>query len=354
MTAHSQKPHCSPSQLTLMSRCPEAYRRRYVEGEKIPPGIAMLKGTGVHGGARVNFQQKIESHRDLPVAEIVEAAVATFELELHGGYTIDEGNPKLVIAEAKDGVAVLAELHGAEVAPDYQPVLVEQSFRIGLPGPVDLLGIIDLADDRRRVVDHKTSGKKKPQSEADTSIQLTAYAAGHRILTGEPATEVRLEVLVDKAAPERQTLSSDRGEADFEALAHRINAFSHAIQSGSFPPTTPDNWMCAKKWCGFWSTCRFVNHSRPTVSLPAKSDDRAALRDAAIAGGASTVLPDGICALDPAAEEGSRPIRKRAPKNKALTAPALKEPIAIQSSSGGGRPGPFVRKQRPKMKLKSE
>ena len=270
------KPHISPTQLASLSRCAEAYRRRYIEGEKIPPAIAMLKGSGVHGGAATNFRQKIESHEDLPAREIVDAAVATFENELRGGFSIDagEGSPSVAIARAKDGVAALAQLHAVEVAPDYQPVLVEQPVRLILPNsPRDLYGIIDLADDKRRVVDHKTSGKKKRQAEADTSVQLTYYAAAHEAFTGKPASDVRLKVLVESAVPERQTLVSDRNAQDFEAPAHRVNAFLKAVEAGSFPPTNPDNWWCHPRWCGYWSSCRFVNHSRPMISLPQDDDD---------------------------------------------------------------------------------
>lgn len=257
------KPHLSASQLELYSKCPEAYRRRYIERERIPPGIAMLKGTGVHGAAEVNFRQKLETHRDLPASQIVEAAVAAFESELKNGFVLDVEEESIgssnVIGQAKDDVADLAEVHALQQAPDYQPALVEEEVRIELPGPRDLLAVIDLADDQKRVVDFKTAKKSKAQADADGSVQLSVYAAAHQALTGEPPAVVRLDTLVQTSKKtDRQILDSKRGDADLVALSHRINAITAAIDSGVFPPTTPGAWWCAPKWCGYWSTCPFV------------------------------------------------------------------------------------------------
>ena len=70
--SNEQKPHISFSQINLHANCAEAYRRRYPCNEVIPPGVAALKGGGVHGGVAINHQQKVKSGRDLPVKDIVE------------------------------------------------------------------------------------------------------------------------------------------------------------------------------------------------------------------------------------------------------------------------------------------
>jgi hypothetical protein len=74
MTEPTEKPHLSQTQLTMYEKCGESYRRRYCdcEGEKIPPGIALVKGTGVHGGSKANFKQKIETKEDLSRKKIID------------------------------------------------------------------------------------------------------------------------------------------------------------------------------------------------------------------------------------------------------------------------------------------
>jgi translation elongation factor EF-G len=261
-----RKPHLSPTQLDMLSKCGEQYRRRYVEGERQPPGMAMLRGTGVHKGIELNFRQKIDSRVDLPAKDVIDAAVSGFESQLKGGYEMNEDEVSrgaaVVIGETKDTVARLAELAADEMCPEYQPVLVEQVVRIELAGSHDLLGVIDLADERGRVIDTKTAAKSKSQNDADGSMQLTAYSAMHKLATGALPTELRMEVLVDTKKPKRQTLVTTRGPDDLAALAARIDAATRVIQAGLFVPATPGAWWCSGKWCGFYSTCRFVNSGR--------------------------------------------------------------------------------------------
>lgn len=269
----SDRPYLSPTQIDLACKCGEAYRRRYILGDKRPPGIAALRGTGMHGGAATNFRQKVETHQDLPEADIVDAAVCAFEFALEdtGVHLTDEetaAGESRVLAESKDTVAALASVHAREQAPDYQPVFVEQRARITLPGPRDVLGVIDLADDLGRVVDFKTSGKKKSQTDADTSVQLTVYAAVYRATTGKDPAAVSLDTLVaGKRSISRDVVSSTRGPADYQALANRFNAVSAAIDAGAFLPAMPGSWWCGPKYCGYWSTCPYVNNQRAAQEL---------------------------------------------------------------------------------------
>jgi hypothetical protein len=261
------KPYVSATQIDMLCRCGEQYRRRYVEKEVIPPGIAMLKGSGFHRGAEINMRQKIDSHEDMPVKEIVDAAVEEFRLQTQGGYQLSDEEvargPTSVIGEAIDELATMAEVHAEQQAPDYQPVLVEQAVRIPLPGTHDLLGVIDLADDKSRIVDFKTSKKKKSAGDAHESVQLTIYAASWQSLHQAPPALVRLDTVVStKTRCERQVLDSTRCDKDFSALASRINMVTSAISSGVFLPASPGSWWCGPKWCGFWASCPYINSER--------------------------------------------------------------------------------------------
>lgn len=260
------KPYLSPSQIDMICRCGEMYRRAYIEKDRCPPGIAQARGTAVHQAAAVNFRQKIKTGVDLPVEDFKGIAAESFDAEIAGGVSVgpEVGNVSTAIGDEKDLVVDMAELHARDQAPDYQPVFVEQEFRIELPGKFDALGIIDMADDRKRVVDLKTSKRKKRQSEADASTQLTQYAAGHVQLTGELPSESRLDVIVGtKTTVSRQVLASQRGTADFNALANRINAVARAIETGTYLPVEPGNWVCSPQYCGFFNNgCPYINSER--------------------------------------------------------------------------------------------
>lgn len=266
----------------MYCKCPEAFRRRHIEGEVIPPGMAMHKGSGMHGGANTNFVQKRETFVDLPVDDIIDASVAAFEHECERrGYQLDDDEKSrgavVVVAEAKDEVAELAKAYAKEQAPQYQPILVEEPVRIVVPNSShDIFGYIDLLaedseqlksmtgdNDTKRIVDFKTTRKKKNQADVDDSLPLTFYAAAAHILHGAPVDEVRLEVLIRYAnRVGRQVLVSQRGQADYAVLSHRMNAVLAGIKAGIFPPTNPMAWWCSPKWCGFWHTCPYTNSDR--------------------------------------------------------------------------------------------
>lgn len=270
------KPHLSSTQLDMYLRCPESWRRRYLEHEIIPPGIALITGKALHAGAEVNFRQKIDSHEDLPTDKIIDAAAAAFDTEKAGGYALsDEENGRgaaAVLGEAKDMAVKLAGAYAEHQAPDYQPIAVEHKTLIEFPSAShDLLAFTDLRDDLGRVVDFKTAARKKSNNEAHDSTQLTIYAAAYMVDHGQPPTEVRLDVLTKTKVPGRQVLRSARDRRDFTALVNRVNVVLRGIEAGIFPPAPMGAWQCSPRWCGYWSTCPYVNSERRAAAEGAES-----------------------------------------------------------------------------------
>lgn len=263
-----QKKYLSPSQLDTYTRCGHQWYLRYIEGRKVPPGIAALKGRATHKGAEGNWKQKIESRQDLPAKQIKEIASDAFEQEKKGGFILtpeeESAGLQKTLGHAKDRTVALAGLFAEKVAPIYQPKMVEQNFTIEIPkAPFDISGRVDMVDDQNRVPDLKTSGKRKSQSEADNSVQLTVYAAGVQMMTGLPVPEVRLDVLVDTKEPQHQQIISTRGKRDFEALVNRINMVTRGIEAGVFTPAVPGSWWCSPRFCGYFlSGCPYINADR--------------------------------------------------------------------------------------------
>ena len=60
MKEKPKKPHLSDSALNMLYRCGQQFYYRYVEGKKIPPGIAAVIGRATHGSVHLDLQNKID------------------------------------------------------------------------------------------------------------------------------------------------------------------------------------------------------------------------------------------------------------------------------------------------------
>lgn len=264
----SDKPHLSASQLEMFAKCPESWRRRYLEKEIIPPKLAMLKGTAVHAGAEKNMRQKIETHQDLPANEIIDAAVESFESNIkHDGFQLGPDEKKKDVDGYRNLVVEMATQHAAQQAPEYQPVAVEKKFRIELPDlNHDVVGVIDLVDTNGDVIDFKTAGRAMQQSDADSSTQLSLYAAAQGDVD---EVNVKLDILIEPTARQpvrRQLVQAKRDRSDLPVIGRRISVISKTIDAGLFPPAAVGSWWCSESWCGYWSTCGYVNSERIAAS----------------------------------------------------------------------------------------
>jgi hypothetical protein len=264
----SDKPYVSHSQINLYSNCGEAFRRRYIEGDIIPPGVAALRGRAVHGAAEVNHRQKKKSGIDLSLADLTDAAASTFEeTRKREGYSLTPEEQKvggpIVLGQAKDRAVKLTGLYASHVAPAIEPDLVEERVRIILPAaPVDLLGVLDVTTKQERIKDLKTANRSKAQGEADSSLQLSLYSLAYRVKKGTDPAGIDLEVLVDTTIPKHQRITTTRSRRDYEALVARVNAFLKAKDAGVFPPANVGHWLCSPRWCGYFATCPYVNSER--------------------------------------------------------------------------------------------
>ena len=161
-----QKPHLSVSAMGMLARCGEQYRRRYIEGDKLPPGIAALVGRGVDQTVTANLQAVIDGLQLLPVEQLADLARDAVNNEFSAGEVAlteeEAANPKAAKGSAVDKAIRLSWLHGESVAPRLKPVSVQRKWRLGIENfPFDLLGFIDV-EEKERLRDTKTSGKTPP------------------------------------------------------------------------------------------------------------------------------------------------------------------------------------------------
>ena len=139
-----------------------------------------------------------------------------------------------------------------QIAPGIQPVEVEREFLIDMPGTrLPLKGYIDLIDDQRCIIDHKTTKRSFPENTAEKDVQLTAYSLAFRTLYGKKENGVRLDVMVRNKQPKIQQLPATRTQADIDRFSRLAGQVENAISSGVYYPN--EGYMCGI--CGYQEMC---------------------------------------------------------------------------------------------------
>jgi hypothetical protein len=207
----------------------------------------------------------MESKIDLARQDIIDISVSEFDNRVNKGILLTQEEEtegyKNVVGKARDSVVTLGGLYADYVAPEYQPKFVEEKHVIKIPtASHDLMCYMDIADIREIVTDLKSTKKKKNQKEVDDSEQLSFYALVFKAITGHLPSAVRLEVLVDKAKPERQTpvLEAIRSMDDLQVILNRINVMLKGVKSGNFIPALATSWQCSPRYCGYFNSCKFA------------------------------------------------------------------------------------------------
>ena len=261
--------HISASQLATYQRCGEQYRRRYIEGEVIPPKVSMVSGTAVHKARSTNLAQKITTKLDLPQEQVIQASRDSLDLSFQGEILLDAED--LSIKQAKDGAIDKA---ARMTACDYDvfqrtitPTHVEEQIKVEVPGlGRDIVGILDTADSDRVVRDLKTMAKTPPEDAAEKSDQLTTYALLYKTQTGHLPEHVQLDSVIDlKSGTKGVARVAMRSDEDLDMILRRYFAAIQAIDKGVFVPAPSDSWQCSAKYCGYSMSCPYFRRgdSRP-------------------------------------------------------------------------------------------
>lgn len=269
-----QKPHLSPTSITMYQRCPVQFYYRYVKGIKKPPGVALLVGSSVHEAAEVDLIAKRDSGSPLEddvVADYArDALLGRWDEE---GVSLDEDEmvlgPDAVKADAVDEAVSLASVHHDDLVPDLDPDLIEHKALIPIEHetPFDLMVILDLVETNNRLSDLKTAGARRGpsllQADADASIQLSAYHWQLTRLRGETAdSTVGYNVLRKLSKPKAVRLYTTRNERDHNEVLWLARLVQTAKMKQVFVPCPKSSWWCQPRYCGYWDECSFARRDR--------------------------------------------------------------------------------------------
>ena len=282
--------HISASQIDMFYRCGEQWRRRYIEGEKTRPGIALITGSSLHEAAEHNWKVKQKTQEDEQLSVLKDVAAQKYDdiLSNDGIFVAPEDLPavKTIVDDGKDMAVNLVTPFREEFAPNIWPDKVEHKFELEIDGFPNMLGFIDLVG---RVIDHdrgtlsketrlcdiKTAAKKWTQAKADGSNQMTIYWKALQVTEGKAPDVMAFDQFIKSTKNTRyESIQTTRTEEDFIGVMRRVKPMLAAIEAGIFMPAESDGWICSPKWCGFYQSCRYVQAIRNKVIIDQKTKEQ--------------------------------------------------------------------------------
>ena len=253
------------SSLNMALRCGEQFRRRYIEGHMVPPGIAAGRGTGVHKANENNLKQKIKTDVDLSISDMKDAARDGFVQAFNSGIYLPKGEipeKERIINDALNDTMRLTELYGEQVAPKIHPLEVESQFNIDVGLPLNIAGTIDIQRESK-LDDLKTTKKTWSDGQINKEIQPVLYSFVHEFKTGiRPRFDYQILIAL-KNSVKLQVQSITPTNNHYRALFAKLHVFCSMIEKGVFLPANPTSWWCSEKWCGYYLTCPYVGNKYP-------------------------------------------------------------------------------------------
>lgn len=252
------------SNLNMILRCAEQFRRRYMIGEIIPPNIAAGRGTGLHKANEVNLKQKVVTGADLSVSDLKDAARDGYVHAFSHGVYIPKSQlseKSKLLNQGLNDTLILTKLYQEEVAPEIEPLEVEREFFLDVGLSLPLAGKIDI-ERKGKVDDLKTSGKKWAEGQIHREIQPVFYSYVHEKETGIRPEFIYHILRVLKAGPERQVQRMVPTESSYSGLFAKLNSMIAMIEKGVFPYANPTSWWCHPSWCGYFDTCAGVGNAK--------------------------------------------------------------------------------------------
>ncbi|MBA2580300.1 MAG: PD-(D/E)XK nuclease family protein [Thermoleophilaceae bacterium] len=254
--AHLPVSSLSHSSLSLFWRCPERWRRRYVERVREPSGGPALLGRALGAALTAHFAARIAGQA-LSLRDTDDLYLAEF----------DDGAPTALFKE-RDPVtdlrrqgrqALVAYLN--RVAPSVRPTAVERRVELRFGGAEwSVLGYLDV-EEADSVVDIKLRGRHVSQAEADHSAQASLYLLA-RALEGRAARRFAFHSLRrGKRGADIAVVSTERSSAQLAAFERRVAQTAREIagcqESGDWPYAAPEGWWCAggPMGCPHFRTC---------------------------------------------------------------------------------------------------
>jgi hypothetical protein len=252
----------SPASLRAFEKCPEAFRRQYLLGEKAPPSLFMILGSVVGDTLAHYFHGRIDG-RPPTASELDDLVLELFAAKIVEAVLGAEDDPELGKAQCRSAVADYL----VEIAPGIEPVSVERraSFRFTEEQEWRFVCYFDL-ECPIQLADLKFGRSEVKEDRAGRDLQATAQTF-MRWAERNPAEFVFHAATHERPAegPRWQIVPAPRSLAQLLAFQRRVARVARLIahldqtEPAEWPLSSDLGWWCAPpaegQGCPHWASC---------------------------------------------------------------------------------------------------
>lgn len=351
----------SHSSLARYLKCPEQWRRYYLDRERSPDTLDQAGGNAVGAAITYFFAERLQQ-REPTVGEVLEQLYAEWEMKQSRiPAPEDPQAARLRAQHTLEQAQCAVRLYLSHVVPQMPPVTaVERAFELRFPGAEwTFTGYVDIVTDRFPI-DTKFKGRKLSQQEADSDLQVDSYLL-ERWKCGLPHDRFDFHTFVRYANASGRgvrfeqvtTFRTERQLIEFERLvAETARRIDRSWRTGDWGYSGP-GWWCGKDWCHVWDTCPrggldqvtdVIDGTAVEAIEPLELASPESLREieaAAAAKEAERAAKAAARQAEKDAKAAARAAEKQAKATKRSAAKATTEPVeAATPGAAGDQPEP--------------
>ena len=258
--------HLSHSSIELYLKCPEKWRRRYLEKQYEPMGGYQIVGRAVHAAEAQSYHAMVETGFPHSIEQVLDEYGSSLDNEQEKGEVEWDGEDPGAMRDR--GVGMLAVYHGS-IVPAMLPEKVEHEFHVKLhpdnewtiKGYIDVIGGYNDGFQEHESGPHDIKTVKKAHN-YEQSMQASLYTYATMLADDVDKTFRVHELKVLKDGPHADIREVHRTREAQLMYLQRVAGIAREIEyrvtSGNWQGAAPDVWWCSQKYCGYFPTCKFV------------------------------------------------------------------------------------------------
>jgi len=253
------------SHANLWHRCPTQLWF-YLYSGPMKPSIYRITGSAGHAAIEFDMIHRLETGESRKISEVLDIFTSNYDAGLLTLDSTEGVDPKRL----RDRITGYGNEPGSlpliiRQTARLTPKLVEKPFSLDIEGiDVPIVGTIDFfaSDGTLRDFKFRIGARTPTQNDIDRSFQLTTYQLGLVSLGEHVRTVGEFEILANpsKSAGVVEISAPPRSDRELEGALDEFTSIVRFVDlangdPGLYPKTSPQNWWCGEKWCGWWNKC---------------------------------------------------------------------------------------------------